>query len=123
MKVQKILIVEDDMIIQMFIANIVKKAGFEIVGEARSCDQAVKLAELKAPDLILMDIGIIGPKDGIETAEIIKNKFEIPVIFMTGNSDEYTINRALKIKPLDIFYKPIDEVKLEDKLHELNEEN
>jgi response regulator of citrate/malate metabolism len=119
MELNKILIIEDDMIIQLFISKVLKSAGFEIVGEGRSCKQALELVAKTKPDLILMDIGIAGDKDGIETAELINQDYDIPILFMTGNSDITTTERARKTNPIDILLKPIDEGRLKNKLLQL----
>ena len=116
MKLNKILVIEDDMIIQLFIKKVLKNAGFEITGLARDCDKALELLTTTTPDLILMDIGISGNKDGIETAELINKDYNIPIIFMTGNSDVSTTKRAKKINPIDILIKPISENQLKTKL-------
>ena len=119
MKLDKILIIEDDMIIQLFISKVLKNAGFEISGEGRSCKQALELVAKTKPDLILMDIGIAGDKDGIETAELINKDYDIPILFMTGNSDSTTTERARATNPIGIILKPIDEARLKRKLLEL----
>ncbi len=119
MKLDKILIIEDDMIIQLFISKVLKSAGFEISGEGRSCKQALELVAQNKPDLILMDIGIAGDKDGIETAELINKEYDIPIMFMTGNSDSTTTERAKATNPIDILLKPIDEGRLKNKLLQL----
>ncbi len=123
MALQKILIVEDDMIIQMFLSNIIKRADFEVIGEARSCDQLLEILATKTPDLILMDIGLIGDKDGIESAEIVNKEYNIPIVFMTGNSDEATLERARKQTPLTILFKPIDELRLKSELENIKDSN
>ncbi|MBL4861439.1 MAG: response regulator [Crocinitomicaceae bacterium] len=123
MSIQRILIVEDDLIIQMFISRVVQSAGFEVVGEARKCSQAVDIAREMKPDLILMDIGLVGEKDGIDAAEILNKETSIPIIFMTGNSDELTLERARKVNPVDIIFKPIDELRLSGILVKLREES
>jgi len=123
MKVQKIVVVEDDMIIQMFISKVLNDAGFEIVAEARTSDQALRCVEEYQPDLVLMDISIAGPIDGIETAEIVGKKYNTAVIFITGNSDQATIDRAKKTNPVDFIFKPIDENQLKRRLNSLNIED
>ena len=119
MKIKKILVVEDDMIIQMFLSRIITNLGFDVIGEARTWQQVMQIIQEDQPDLILMDIGIAGEKDGVETAELIKKDYDIPIIFITGNSDESTIERAKKINPLDFIFKPIGEERLTMKLNNL----
>jgi len=114
MAIETILIAEDDMIIQMFLNRVLTQAGYTIVGEARRSDQVLTLAKEHQPDLILMDIGLEGPKDGVETAEELTKESRIPFLFLTGNSDESTIERAKKAGPIGFVFKPIDEVRLVD---------
>lgn len=113
---QRILIVEDDLIIQAFIEKIVKTIGCEIVGLTSSGDEAIKLTALKKPTVVIMDIGIEGKKDGVETAQIIMKKNGAYIIFLTGNSDKKTIERAKALNPLGIIYKPVNDVSLEQQL-------
>ncbi|WMX12192.1 MULTISPECIES: response regulator [unclassified Aureispira] len=112
MEGKKIFIVEDDMIIQMFIERILGNLGLDIIGEARTGDETLAFLESQRPDFILMDIGLAGNKDGIETAEIINEKYQIPIIFLTGNSDKPTLARAKKTNPIGFINKPIDEASL-----------
>ena len=123
MQIEKILIVEDDLITQIFISRTLSSNGYEITGESRSGEDAIESINVKKPDLVLMDIGIVGETDGVETAKIIVEKHDIPIVFITGNSDEVTINRAKKVNPLEIIYKPMDEMKLLSKIEEIKERN
>lgn len=116
---KKIVIVEDDFIIKLFISKVLGNSGYEIVGEATNCDQVLELLEVCEPDVILMDIGIAGNLDGIETVIKLRTKHNYPVIYVTGNSDDATIKRAENTHPVGIIYKPIDEVKLLARLQEL----
>ena len=120
MKIKNMLIVEDDMIIQMFISRILTKMDFNVIGEVRKGQDAIDLVKESKPDLILMDIGLAGSLDGVETANLINEKFDIPVIFMTGNSDKATLAKAKESKPLDIIIKPIDEDRLMNQMMNLN---
>lgn len=114
MGVERILIAEDDMIIQMFLSRVLTSAGYTIVGEARNSSQVLQLAEEHQPDLILLDIGLEGPKDGVETAEELNKISRIPFLFLTGNSDECTIERGKRAGPIGFVFKPIDEMRLID---------
>ena len=101
----KILIVEDEQITAMAIDQTLKDLGFKVVGHANCSDAAVTLTEKKDPDLILMDIKLEGKIDGIQTADIIKKNFNIPVIFLTAYSDQGTLNRAKITKPFSYLLK------------------
>ena len=72
------------------------------------------MAKEHLPDLILLDIGLDGPKDGVVTAEELSQVCRIPFLFLTGNSDERTIARAKLAGPIGFVFKPIDEVRLVD---------
>ncbi len=105
----KIMVVEDDFIIRMFIEKVVESAGFKLVAKASSYDEALYFANLSKPEIILMDIGLSSKKDGIEAAEEILKVQEVKIIYLTGNSDENTIERANKTNPIGIIRKPINE--------------
>ncbi|MFT6502986.1 MAG: DNA-binding NarL/FixJ family response regulator [Crocinitomicaceae bacterium] len=119
MTIQRILIAEDDMIIQMYLSLVLTKAGYTIVGEARNSEQVLRLAKEKEPDLIILDIGLDGSVDGIDTAEELTQFCRIPFLFLTGNSDESTIKRAKLAGPIGFVFKPIDEVRLVDVIKSL----
>lgn len=109
---KKVMIVEDDFIIRMFIEKVVKSLGADIVGKASESLEAIELCKQCLPDLILMDIGIRGKIDGIETTRQIKQNCKTEVIYLTGNSDEKTLERAKETGPYGFIFKPIDELKL-----------
>ena len=105
----RILIVEDEAIIAMEIESGLQSLGYEVTSVVNTGDKALQKTEEDKPDLILMDIRIQGDKDGIETAEIIRNKFGIPVIFSTAYLDEERIERAKITMPFGYVLKPIQE--------------
>lgn len=119
MKIQNIVVVEDELIIQMFITRVLTNEGYRVVAEVRNGDDAINACKEKSPDLVLMDVGINGSIDGIETAKYIKECCDLPIIFMTGNSDEATLERAKKVEPVGFVFKPIDEQRLIKQLEEL----
>ena len=109
MKKARILIVEDEAIIAMEIENQLQSLGYEVTSVVNTGEKAVEKTEADQPDLILMDIRIKGDKDGIDTAEKIRNKFGIPVIFSTAYLDEERIERAKITMPFGYVLKPIQE--------------
>jgi len=117
----KVLIIEDDFITQLHLQNVISDLGHTVVGMTGNGDDGLMLAAQYAPNLALIDIGIRGAKDGIETAIIIKEKYNIPIVFFTGNSDKSTLQRAKDVNPVHIIMKPIDDVRLKiefSKIHE-----
>ena len=103
------MIVEDDFIIQMFLENAVHRAGCEVNGVTDNGDMAIRLIEQNRPELILMDIGIKGEMDGIGLSKYINKNYQIPIIYITGNSDKSTLDRAKETNPVRIIHKPVDE--------------
>ncbi len=90
----KILVVEDEIIVAVNLGQKLKKLGYELVGITSSGEEAIQKAEENHPDLVLMDINIEGNLDGIETAEVLRNRFHTPVIYLTAYADESTLDRA-----------------------------
>jgi len=105
----KILIVEDEAIIAMEIESCIQSLGYEVTSTVDTGEKAIKKAEVDNPDLILMDIRIKGDMDGIEAAEIIRNRFGIPVIFSTAYLDQERIERAKITMPFGYVLKPVQE--------------
>jgi PAS domain S-box-containing protein len=102
-----ILIVEDEAVSAAMIEHQLVKLGYGIAGIAGSGEEAITLAERCRPDLVLMDIGLEGEMDGMQAATIIRRRFEIPVIYLTGNSDDATIERARSTEAHGYLHKPI----------------
>ncbi|MBL8399059.1 MAG: response regulator [Candidatus Accumulibacter sp.] len=90
----RILIVEDEAIIAMDLSQRLEVFGYDVTGIAASGDQALRLCYDTRPDLVMMDIVIRGDKDGIETAALIRGRYDIPVVYLTAYSDLATLQRA-----------------------------
>ena len=112
MKKKKILVVEDERIIAIDLQRRLERFGYIVVAIAASGEQALKLIKEHLPDIILMDIMLVGDIDGIETATIIKDQFSIPVIFLTAYSDEKTLDRAKVAEPSGYILKPFKDKEL-----------
>jgi diguanylate cyclase (GGDEF)-like protein/PAS domain S-box-containing protein len=108
----RILIVEDEGLIARDIENMLKNAGYEVCGLAQSGQEAIEKAESCQPDLILMDIILQGDMDGIRAAEIIRERYDLPVIYMTAHTDETTLQRAKLTEPLGYTLKPVEQKEL-----------
>ncbi len=102
----RILIVEDEPIIAADLADRLADMGFDIAGPCGTGEEAIGMVYTQVPDLILMDIQLDGPLDGIETTKMILEKHAIPVIFLTSNSDEATFARAKTTMPAAFLSKP-----------------
>ncbi|MDP4174227.1 MAG: PAS domain S-box protein [Bacteroidota bacterium] len=108
----KIFIVEDESIVALDLKCDLEAMGYEISGISSSGEDAIEKISAASPDLVLMDIGLPGNIDGIQASEIIKDKFDIPVVFLTANSDTITIQRAKLTDPFGYVLKPFDQREL-----------
>ena len=82
-----ILIVEDEVITAMEIESCLTDLGYKVSGIVNSGEKAIKRIAENGIKLILMDIQLKGELDGIETTEIIRSKFNIPVVFLTAHAE------------------------------------
>ena len=105
--VKHILVVEDERIVAREIQRSLTDLGYEVPETAATSDQAIGLATARCPDLVLMDIHIKGDRDGIETAGILRRRFDIPVIYLTAYADAATVERAKVTEPLSYLLKPV----------------
>ena len=101
----RVFIVEDDPTIHMHLEFMLKNKGYLVVGTAANSIDAIESIGITKPDLILMDVSIEGERDGIDTALIIKEQFNIPVVFITSFFDEATIARAKIATPFGYLLK------------------
>lgn len=109
---KKILVTEDEAIVAMDIKQRLENQGFEVTATVATGADAIRSIEANRPDLALMDIHIRGDIDGIETAARIHEHHQIPVIFLTANSDTATIDRAKTVGPVAYLLKPFDDREL-----------
>lgn len=105
-----ILVTEDESIVRKDIERSLKKLGYNVVGSADTGEKAIELAESLKPDLALMDIMLKGKMTGIEAAEEIKKRVDIPIIFLTAYADESTLSRAKVTEPHGYILKPFKEI-------------
>ena len=94
-----ILVVEDESIVAKDIQQSLKKLGYSVPSVENSGEDAIDAAGQHKPDLILMDIMLKGEISGIEAAQQIKNRYQIPVIFLTAYADESTLSKAKVTEP------------------------
>lgn len=105
---RRILVVEDEALIALDLSDMLQRNGFEVVAVVDSGPAALESAEQLAPELILMDIHIAGPFDGIEAMHRIVARHDVPVVFLTAFADAPTIGRAAELAPYGYLIKPID---------------
>lgn len=106
MEKARILVVEDEEIVAADICMTLISMGYEVVGTASSGAEAIRLVAKYLPDLVLMDIVLKGPIDGVAVAEQIGQQSRIPVIYLTAFADEATLERARITDPFGYILKP-----------------
>jgi two-component system, LytTR family, response regulator LytT len=107
-----ILIVEDESIVAKDIQHSLKKLGYTVVGMCSTGEEAIRTAEEVKPDLVLMDIMLKGEMSGIEAAGQIREKYNIPIIYLTAYADESTLSKAKVSEPYGYIIKPFKEIDL-----------
>jgi len=108
----QILIVEDDGIIAKDIQNTLEGLGYAVAAITSNAEGAIEKAAETQPDLVLMDIMLEGDMDGVEAAEQIRDRFGIPVVYLTAHADEKTLHRAKTTGPYGYILKPFNEMEL-----------
>jgi diguanylate cyclase (GGDEF)-like protein/PAS domain S-box-containing protein len=111
-KTQRILIVEDERIVALNLQQRLVKLGYDVVGRAASGAEALAKARETQPDLVLMDIHIEGPIDGIDTAARLIDELQLRVIYLTAYSEDTTLERARATQPYGYLLKPFSEREL-----------
>lgn len=104
----KVMIVEDEAITAKCLQMDLEDIGLQVLDPVSNGEEAIKIAQLEHPSLILMDIRLAGSMDGIETAEKILQNQKIPIIYLTGFSTTLVRERAQKTNPAAFLEKPIN---------------
>ncbi len=101
-----ILIVEDELVVQMHLRRIVDSLGHEVIGTAASTSEALAAAELKPPDLVLMDIHLADGSDGVDAARQLCDRWDSAVVFLTAYADRETVERSSPVGAAGYLVKP-----------------
>ena len=101
-----VLVVEDDNVLAKIAEMRLTNLGYEMCGRATTSAEAIEMVVKHKPDLVLMDINIKGDVDGIDTANMIKKGFGIPVVYATSHTDAPTLERAKATNPDGFIMKP-----------------
>ncbi len=109
----KILIVEDELIIAANISVQLENLGYEVSGIVSRGEDALNHIKKHEPDLVLFDIQLKGKLDGIETAILMQKDYDIPIIYLTANTDDLYFNRAKATHPSAFISKPFKKLDLQ----------
>ena len=108
-----ILIVEDENIVAKDVQQSLKKLGYEVLGICATGEDAIAQAERTQPSLVLMDIMLKGEMSGIDAAAVVREKLNIPIIFLTAYADSSTLSKAKVTEPYGYIIKPFKEIDLQ----------
>lgn len=113
---KNILVIEDEAILALDIKEKLIKLNYEVSEIFHYAEEAISWLELNTTDLILLDINLAGEMNGIEFAEIVKSKYDIPIIYTTAYADNDTLNKAKVTEPYSYIIKPYDLKDLESSI-------
>ena len=109
----RILVVEDEAIVGRDIQASLARCGHTVKHVLQSGEAALEHLDNEVlPDLVVMDIGLAGAMDGIETGAAIRERHSVPVLFLSAMSDEATLNRAKEAGAYGYLLKPFNELEL-----------
>ncbi len=103
----RILLVDDDQLIRFVHQMFIERAGHEVVGVAEEETQAVRMALELKPDVVIMDIRLEDGTNGISAMQTIQETLNIPAIYISGNSDNKTMDEAGKTNMKAFLVKPV----------------
>lgn len=103
----RVLIVEDEMLIALDLAEMVREHGDVVVGVASDACEAFRLFADHQPDLVLMDISLVDGDDGIDVAKAMRLVREVPIVFCTAHGDPATLRRIAALSKCELVLKPI----------------
>lgn len=111
---REVLVVDDELLIAMGLIDQVEDMGLTVCGSASTADEAVALARLHRPMVVLMDLRLDGTKDGVDAAFIIHEEIGSKVIFITGSQESDSLARIRTDHPCAILIKPVSSHQLRD---------
>ncbi len=103
----KILIVEDEILTAVLLKRNLELVGYAVSDPAATGEAALRTIETEQPDVVLLDIRLKGEMDGLELAEKITLNYQLPLIFMSGYSDQSTLKKAEAFNPAAYLIKPL----------------
>jgi signal transduction histidine kinase len=104
----RVLIAEDEGLIALALRKMLAEQGYEVVAVASTEAEAVAHAIQERPDLVLMDIHLKGPSDGVAAATALRRELDVPVVFLTAYADGDTLDRAKAATPYGYLVKPVN---------------
>jgi CheY-like chemotaxis protein len=118
---KKIVIVEDHLIIQELHKQYVEDLGHEVVACFTTGEEAIHYFQDSSADLVLMDIRLEDAMDGIEVTKRIQELKPVPVVYITGNTEDSNFRRAMETSMAGFISKPVSQSELENVIDSLND--
>jgi two-component system sensor histidine kinase UhpB len=118
----KFLVAENEFILALEIKQLIEDMGFKVTSLVSTGLEAITKSEIDKPDIILMDIQLSGSLNGIEAAEIISYKHNLPVIFLTDRSNEQILRQSKSASNHLAVKKPIDVLQLSELIRQIQNE-
>jgi diguanylate cyclase (GGDEF)-like protein/PAS domain S-box-containing protein len=112
MSKRKILFVEDGDTAAVDIKQRLESFGYEVAATRFSSENAVDEVETHSPGIVIMDVKLQGKLDGIAAAKTIRSKYNLPIVFLTADADEKTIDQAKMVEPSAYILKPFEDSSL-----------
>ncbi|MGE3171350.1 MAG: response regulator [Planctomycetota bacterium] len=109
---RRILIVEDEMVVQLHLSRIVEELGYDVVGTAADRDEALEIAAQERPHLVLMDIHLASGTDGVDTASRLVEQLDCAVIFISAYADQATVERTEQVGAAGYLVKPFTQAQV-----------
>ena len=100
------LIIEDEALIAEELRERLSRLGITVIAAVSSAEQGVEIATRERPDLVLMDIRLSGAKDGVQAAKEIRERLDVPIVYLTAHSDYRTIERVHQTEHDGFILKP-----------------
>ncbi len=112
MEQKTVLMVEDDGVIALILHEMLVGLGYSVTGPVATGEAAIAAAAADLPDLVLMDIQLAGKMDGITAAGHIRTVADLPIVFLTGHSQDPLLQRAKTAAPYGYVLKPVSQREL-----------
>jgi DNA-binding response OmpR family regulator len=103
----KLLIVEDEFLLTLELKTTLELMGYEVFEPVASGQEALRKVAEERPDIVIIDINLVGDMTGLELARRLNETVKLPLIFITGIADERTLDRMRELMPLASFIKPL----------------
>jgi CheY-like chemotaxis protein len=107
------LIVEDETLIAEELRERLSRLGFSVIAAVDSAEEGVAIATSERPDLVLMDIRLKGEKDGVQAAAEIRQRVDVPIVYLSAHSDRQTVERAKQTEHDGFILKPFHRQELQ----------